>query len=140
MHVRLDFLTFNTGGPVDGKEDGTNHLCQDSFVASGSSGISSPVICGLNTGEHIYVEMGAANSDAASLQFSWGAAASTIRNFEIKATQIPCGAQYGAPPGCLQYHTTLTGTITTFNWQNTNPVQHLANQRYDFNFAWFVRF
>ena len=129
MNFRLDFLTFNLQGPADGNEDGANHLCVDSFVASGTSGLSSPVICGLNTGEHIYVEMGSAATDTASLQFTFGTATSTIRNFELKATQIPCGSSWRQPPGCLQYHTTLTGTITTFNWQSTQPTQHLANQR-----------
>ena len=74
------------------------------------------------------MEMGNAASDTATLEFNFGSAASSTRQWEIKATQIPCGANYAAPDGCLQYHSTLTGTIQTFNYQNNAQQQHLANQ------------
>ena len=49
--VRLDFETFTTAGPTaTGEEDGG--LCVDSLVVSGTSGLTSPVICGMNTGQH----------------------------------------------------------------------------------------
>ena len=37
-------------GPADTLE--TTGVCTDSFVASGTSGITTPVICGMNTGQH----------------------------------------------------------------------------------------
>ena len=49
--VRLDFETFNIAGPAATTE-ATGGLCVDSFVVTGTSGLSTPVICGLNTGEH----------------------------------------------------------------------------------------
>ena len=49
--VRLDFETFATQGPALTTE-GVGGTCTDSFVASGTSGITSPVICGSNAGQH----------------------------------------------------------------------------------------
>ena len=47
--VRLDFETFSIQGPALTTELGA---CTDMFTASGTSGQSSPVICGLNTDQH----------------------------------------------------------------------------------------
>ena len=49
--VRLDFETFTTQGPAD-TEEISGGVCVDSLVVSGTSGLSSPVICGMNTGQH----------------------------------------------------------------------------------------
>ena len=58
---------------------------------------------------------------------------STSRTWEIKATQIPCGANYRQPEGCLQYHTGLTGVLQTFNFLETDPAaqMHISSQKYD---------
>ena len=49
--VRLDFETFTTAGP-SATDETTGGVCTDSFVATGTSGYSTPVICGKNTGQH----------------------------------------------------------------------------------------
>ena len=49
--VRLDFETFTIEGPSLTTE-ATGGVCTDSFQVTGTSGGSSPVICGINTGEH----------------------------------------------------------------------------------------
>lgn len=126
--VRLDFETFTTAGPALTTEV-TGGVCVDSFVVSGTSGLSSPVICGSNTDQHIYMEMGSGCSDTATLVFTF-AGTSTIRTWEIKATQVKCGARNEAPDGCLQYHTTLSGRFQTFNFAETTTPQHLASQDY----------
>ena len=56
--LRLDFDTFNILGPVDTVE-GTATIpqgdeCRDTFTATVPSG-TIPTICGLNSGEHIYL-------------------------------------------------------------------------------------
>lgn len=127
--VRLDFETFQTAGPSSTAEV-SGGVCTDSFVVSGTSGLSSPVICGSNAGQHIYMEMGNSGStDTATLAFTFSGT-STVRTWEIKATQIPCGARYRQPEGCLQWHTTLTGRFQTFNFAETTTPQHLASQNY----------
>ena len=75
------------------------------------------------------MEMGHTAASTATVTFTFSGT-STTRVWEIKATQIPCGASYGPPDGCLQYHTGLTGRITTFNWLETTTPQHLALQEY----------
>ena len=50
--VRLDFDTFTIQGPAATNEPTDGHNCVDSFVVTGTSGLSSPVICGINTGQH----------------------------------------------------------------------------------------
>ena len=41
----------------------------------------------------VYVDIGAVASDTATLAFNF-AGTSNNRNFEIKVTQVPCGANY----------------------------------------------
>ena len=76
----------------------------------------------------VYVEMGQGSTDTATLAFTFSTT-STARTWEIKATQIPCGASYRPPDGCLQYHTGIDGRFTTFNWGGATA-QHLRNQDY----------
>ena len=49
--VRLDFESFTTQGPTSTAEL-LGGACVDSFTATGSSGQTSPVICGMNKGQH----------------------------------------------------------------------------------------
>merc|ERR1719238_1772000 len=53
--VRLDFETFATAGPSATTET-SGGVCTDSFVVTGTSGLSTPVICGSNAGQHLYME------------------------------------------------------------------------------------
>merc|ERR1719266_2635019 len=87
-----------------------------------------PTICGANNGEHIYIDIGAANSDTATVAFTIGTTSSTSRKWDIKVAQIPCGANYAPPDGCLQYQTGLTGRFSSFNWADSTTAVHLASQ------------
>ncbi|XP_059097260.1 uncharacterized protein LOC131891648 [Tigriopus californicus] len=131
--LRLDFESFTllgTGNSIEndgaGEEGGR---CLDEFTATSNSGFRAPIICGLNTGQHMYVDMGCLASDTASLDFNFDAQTSA-RMWEIKVTQIPCNtAGHPTASGCLQYHVGLTGRLTTFNFIPTND-NHLRNQQY----------
>ncbi len=125
--LRLDFESFFIEGPADTVET-TGGVCTDSFQAKGS-GESTPVICGQNANEHIYIDIGSATTATATLTFTFATSASTSRKWEVKVTQIPCDSVMRPPSGCLQYHTTLTGRVRTFNYGNTNLQQHLASQK-----------
>ena len=90
--------------------------------------------------------MGTLASDTATLNFAFGGS-STSRMWEVKVSQIPCGANYGymaflilsfehknhvhfrPRDGCLQYHTGLTGRFTSFNFIPTGD-NHLKEQKY----------
>ena len=82
----------------------------------------------------VYYELGREASATATLAFTISSVtlvAGNTRSFEIKVSQIPCAASYRPPSGCFQYHTGLTGTIKTFNYDATAATTriHLASQR-----------
>ena len=49
--VRLDFETFTTAGP-SATDETNGGACTDSFVVTGTSGLTTPTICGKNSGQH----------------------------------------------------------------------------------------
>jgi len=129
-HVRLDFETFTIRGP-DNTEELNGGACTDTMTTRVNSGHVIPVICGVNTGQHMYMDIGRDNDATATIEFSFDGDDNMMRMWEIKVSQITCNADHAPPSRCLQYHTGLTGTITTFNWMgNGNIEQHLANQDY----------
>ena len=128
--VRLDFDSFTIRGPAATNEVTNGHNCQDSFTVTGTSGLSSPTICGMNSGQHVYMDMGHDSTNSATVSFTFSGT-STTRQWDIKVTQIPCYATNKPPGGCLQYHTDLAGRIKTFNFDDSSDQQHLASQEYN---------
>ena len=63
--IRLDFETMTIAGPSATAETNGGE-CTDSFVVTGTSGITTPTICGKNTGAHIYIGKLAKVSDLKS--------------------------------------------------------------------------
>jgi len=107
-----------------------NVCTQDRFSISGTNG-ATPVICGLNNGQHMIVDTDGQSCVQAS--FSFGSA-TTSRQYNIHVIQHTRGEK-GGPPGCLQYFDSPLGegTVTTFNYQghaDTFSSIHLANQHY----------
>ena len=45
-------------------------------------------------------------------------------NLFMQVTQIPCGCSgiSGAPDGCLQYYTGISGSVKSFNYDNVGLV------------------
>lgn len=134
--IRLDFESFTLQGTGNTEEADTNltpmtfgGLCLDTFQVTTATGQNIPTICGENTGQHMYIDIGNGASDTSNIQFNFGGD-NDNRRWEIKVTQIPCGTQ-GHPIGCgcLQYHTGLTGRLSTFNFADEND-NHLMNQNY----------
>jgi len=137
--LRLDFETFSilgTGNTFEINDPTTptvgGGLCQDTFDVTVSTNQNIPQICGQNTGQHIYVDIGNQASETVSLNFAFTGTSNT-RMWEIKVSQIPCVGcchkEFSPPPGCLQYHTGFTGRFTTFNFIPTND-NHLRMQEY----------
>lgn len=113
--LRLDFETFTLIAP-------TETLCPDTFKVTTNTGVAIPSICGKNTGQHMYIDLGALSTDTATLAFTFGTTTSTVRTWEIKISQIPCYSLSRPPFGCLQYWTTLVGRFTTFNFLTSTGV------------------
>jgi len=85
-----------------------------------------PQHCGENAGQHLYIEAGRGLASEAALTAVFTGTAS--RTWKIKVTQVLCSA--GAPAGCYQYLTGLTGTVRSFNFLTKGTYLHLANQHY----------
>jgi hypothetical protein len=136
--LRLDFIDLRLGPPTMGDCNG------DQFIVRANEPL--PVLCGNNSGQHIYVDVrgrsetnlnlltmpifpkpvGVHNeSDSARTIVEWLHEVSPERGWKILVTQIPCNCQDSslpdspAPTGCLQYHTGITGTISSFNFHGT---------------------
>merc|ERR1719418_194960 len=140
--IRLDLTMFNIAGPYNPDttgsvaatlvtivtSDGALGQCtMDTFQATGSGG-SSPVICGSNDGQHMFVDTD--GSSCVTAAFSFGSD-TTTRNYRIHAIQYDRLNEMGGPAGCLQFFTGATGTVNTFNWATATTSTHLANQDYD---------
>jgi hypothetical protein len=124
--IRIDFLTFSLAQP-----DATGNCVNDAFyVIGGASNV--PVLCGENSGQHIYVDFN--NGNDIQLILNTNAATSTAsRAWNFKITQIGCDCPTKAPTGCLQYYTALSGTVRSFNYGTTglqNGTRQLANENY----------
>ncbi|KAJ8925003.1 hypothetical protein NQ315_001168 [Exocentrus adspersus] len=123
--VRIDFLTFNLAQP---NENGT--CVTDAFYVTGGAS-NVPILCGENSGQHIYVDFNMANDIVLTISTS----ASTIasRAWNIKISQIGCNCPTRAPSGCLQYYTDLTGTVNSFNYGSAGSqtgTRQLVNENY----------
>ncbi|XP_037789212.1 uncharacterized protein LOC119584592 [Penaeus monodon] len=118
----LDFVEFTLSGP-----DATEQQClTDRFSVAGAS--SLPVICGVNAGNHMYVDLGRGTTTPASLTFvTMGP--SFDRKWKVKVTQIPCNTDYTAPSNCVQYYTGVSGQVRSYNFDLTTGLE-LANQDY----------
>jgi len=139
--LRLDFETFVLSNPVTattvtigpataaaGSATRQGNCDTDSFGVTVPGGKSPPIICGTNTGQHMYIP--ASDTGCNTLNGNIGAASTaTTSAFTIKVTQIECGSKRLAPSGCLQYFTQDADEIQTFNYNNAGGV-HLANQDY----------
>jgi len=144
--IRLDLDTFVIEGPTTvstsvskvifghadiagatGKEAGIKGRCtMDTFAVSVPGGASTSVICGTNSGEHLYID---AVDDCAQLSFQLSDASTVTRKWAIKILQYNCEYENLAPKGCLQYFfgNSGAGTVKTFNFDGS-PAIHLANQ------------
>ena len=120
----------------------------DIFTVSGSSN-NVPGICGTNTNQHsnfqnfnlitiscqlifrtVYIGLPPDTNSVTLNMLLTGT--TTSRSWNILITQIPCGTTYTAPDNCLQWFTSATGTLTSYDYQfaATPAVQKLANQDY----------
>merc|ERR1712088_595021 len=115
--VRLDFLVANFAQP-----DQTTGNCEtgDRDVITLNAGGDDPnrVICGELTGQHTYMDVSPANTNAATITIAThtNAASGGTKNWRIKVSQIECDSEYRAPQGCLQYFFENVNTITSLNW------------------------
>ncbi|MPC20608.1 hypothetical protein E2C01_013561 [Portunus trituberculatus] len=113
--LRLDFINFELEQP---NEDG---VCVTDYLSVSGASSTVPQICGSNSGQHMYIDV-EPNSGPVQLTVERSTASTVDREWNIKVAQIPCDSEYRAPSGCLQYYTESTGTVSSFNFDNAEPV------------------
>ena len=122
--IRLDFVEAVLAYPS------TAGLCTtDYFTASQKTGPTIPPICGVNTGQHIYLDAGA-YSDTSATFSAVLTGTSTGRKWKILVSQIQCSSLTLPPQGCLQYLLGSIGSIKSFNYDTTSTYDHLSDQDY----------
>nr|XP_031831146.1 uncharacterized protein LOC116426404 [Nomia melanderi] len=101
---------------------------------SGSS-TTVPRICGENANQHVYMDFNGATPIMISIDTN--AEYSAERRWNIRIQQIPCDSTSRAPNGCLQYYTSTSNTVTSFNYGTApNPrapgaaTRQIANTNY----------
>ncbi|XP_013173137.1 PREDICTED: uncharacterized protein LOC106121855 [Papilio xuthus] len=101
---------------------------QDQFVISGQNANQViPILCGINTGQHIYIEVGDA---LGPIRLTIQTVAAESRLFAIKVTQLKNSDILAAPTGCLQYFNKPYGYIESFNYRNITDVANIFNPTY----------
>lgn len=147
--IKFDFSTFTLTGPVTGLGSiimaggtvtamGTSmgDCTVDTFQILTSDGRATPLICGTNPNQHMFIDV--SDKGCAHVELGIGAHTSVTRSLDIKVIQYACGDDDNAgPQGCLQYFTNTKGKIRTFNFPDltpgatvTNSIVHLSNQHY----------
>ena len=137
--IRIDFDTMVLEGPyatttaaADGPKVGD--CIYDTLTVTNPGGPSPPVICGYNTGQHMFIPA-SSSCNKINIDIDTGTT-TTTRKWQIKVTQFQCGNQMAPEQDCLQYFTAQKGTIATFNWDtsattvSTSQI-HLSSQFYD---------
>jgi len=126
--VRLDFTNFVIAGPANTEEidgsDTVNTNCQDTLTTTlTNTGAMVPVLCGVMTGEHLYLDLGMLTTDTATLSLALKATTPTttnaMRTWSVKTSQIPCWATYRAPDGCHRYFMQGYGQIISPNFSKS---------------------
>jgi len=130
--LRLDFVDFVIGGPANTQEivlalaGASQTHCNADFmtITSAGSGAEMPTICGMLTGEHLYVDIGSASTDSSVIRISTaitGTLSPTTagRIWDIKTSQIECYSNYRAPEGCHRYMTDDVGKIISLNFRRS---------------------
>ena len=136
--LRIDLVDFRLGPPLSGDCD------DDQFIVRANDPV--PTLCGDNSGQHLYVDVrgrsetnlnlltmpifpkpvgvhNETNSSRTIIQ--WLNEVDPQRGWKMMITQLPCDCSVSgltvprAPTGCLQFHTGITGEITSFNYDGT---------------------
>jgi len=139
--IRLDFTEFNIAQPFTCGGSTSPTVCttkdgpligdciKDQFTVTSPGSPAPPVICGYNTGQHMYVP---ASDLCNKITFNMDLLHSGVmRMWEIKVTQYDetQDQRFLAPPGCLQWNTGIRGEVQNFNYKDTSST-HLSSQQY----------
>ncbi|XP_033164549.1 uncharacterized protein LOC117143812 [Drosophila mauritiana] len=113
QQLRLDFQMFELSRPSNGD------CVDDQFIVSGhNTNFQIPILCGINTGQHIYIHVGDSNEGKVYLSVFMKVSGGG-RSFNIKVTQVDDNL---APNNCLQYFPEAEGVIKSFNYDTDGSI------------------
>ena len=100
------------------------HFSADNAVGTTKSPASNtvypPIICGVNTGQHMYLDAGRSSTANMAITNTFSTT-SFSRYWSIKISQIECDSPAAPPEStCLQYFTGATGIVKSFNFDSTS--------------------
>merc|ERR1711953_118242 len=137
LDTQYMFTTSATDIQAEGNGFATGKCDSDFLTITNPGGQAPPVICGVNTGQHMYLDP----SDSCNvLKIDVNTGVSTTRTWQIKVTQYTCESQNIPRENCLQWHTGTSGTIFGFGWDTSvttitsNSHTHLQDQNYEICF------
>merc|ERR1739844_583562 len=149
--IRFEFISFTISSPNTGfgtiyaastigtypvgNSANIGDCVTDTFFINSPYGRSTPTICGVNTGQHMYVDT--TDGECVDAHYGLGGGTSSTRALDIRVSQFVCGDEMGGPTGCLQYYTSSSGKIRSFNFPDLTPSAaigykyvHLSRQHY----------
>lgn len=120
----------------------TNCFTDQFYTQGPSPSTNPPVVCGILTGSHMYLEADVDRgnmlqfvfSDAATVEetITRGVATAATRSWDITITHVECSSATLPPIGCTKYYWAASGaaTITNYNYDTTTAAAnvHLAQQ------------
>jgi len=122
--IRLDFDESSIAQPS------TAGVCTDYFIGTPAKTTkASPPICGENAGQHMYLDAAAYSDSSATLALTLSGT-TTSRNWKIKVSMIECSSLTKPPTGCLQYFTGSTGSVSSFNYQDSATYTQVQSHAY----------
>merc|ERR1739838_1189506 len=129
--IKVEFITVQLNNPSDVGVCGEERISVTTPARNPGAGFGVENLCGVLTGQHIFVDVAPAvgamamtlNIDTSGVSFD--------RMWKILVRQIQCDDVNRPPGGCLQYHTGLSGQLTSFNGARTGDAhQMIQNQNY----------
>jgi len=129
--LKVEFITVQLLNPSATGVCGEEAISVRTPARNPGAGFGVENLCGVLTGQHIFVDVAPAvgamamtlNIDTSNL--------SGDRMWKILIRQIQCDDVNRPPGGCLQYHTGLSGQLTSFNGARTGDAhQMIQNQNY----------
>merc|ERR1711935_672783 len=129
--LKVEFITVQLLNPSATGVCGEEEISVRTPARNPGAGFGVENLCGVLTGQHIFVDVAPAvgamamtlNIDTSNL--------SGDRMWKILIRQIQCDDVNRPPGGCLQYHTGLSGQLTSFNGARTGDAhQMIQNQNY----------
>ncbi|XP_030764365.1 uncharacterized protein LOC115888705 [Sitophilus oryzae] len=105
--IRIDFIDLDLASPTNG-----TCVTERLVITGQNSNDQIPVLCGYNTGQHVYVDVSQLNGP---LQIMVLSTTGSRKRFKMRICQYTdvCSTSQN---NCLQYYTGVTGVIESFNY------------------------